>query len=497
MQIGRLRIDNNAFQIAVTLTATLLPRLGLFLFYGPVMTPDSYGYRGFAEIVLKSSDWLRDAGLNTSPMPILAFRSLGYPLIVATTMVFGGPAWPYFLVALQYAVSLCTTAFVFRLAKEFGLSPWTAVFASITFATSLQLTFDQCVLTDSLHASAIIIAFCLISCSVLIRRSISLSTAAVSGVLFATAFLLREVLQFLVIVVFPLLLVAILATRRGERWRTAISCIAVLLPLILSVSAYKGWNTYRTGYSFVTTGGQATPLYALMQAARNDPLIFSDSTPLDAMVRKMLRTYEPQEMVDINSALFREGYQAPQIAQMATAHFFKTWIERPLSMLRLLRISVSASALKLVFRPITALCDAASWARDVNQCYEYRSMYRKLFNLEFRLPWREWVSLLAMTAQNVISVLISALFYLGVPIIFARSVVAGERDLATWTVGAFWAAFVGWYLAYAATYFEDRYMAPMIPFIALGGLYVARTILNTRKIRRPRHSDAAMQAAAD
>jgi hypothetical protein len=52
-------------------------------------------------------------------------------------------------------------------------------------------------------------------------------------------------------------------------------------------------------------------------------------------------------------------------------------------------------------------------------------------------------------------------------------------------------------MAYAAINFEDRYIAPMIPFIALGGLYVARTILNTRKIRRRRLSDAAMQAAAD
>jgi hypothetical protein len=473
---------NTALWSAVAVLVIL--KIGALIAYGPVMTPDSYGYVGYAKAILRSNSWLYDAQLDSSPMPLLAFRIVGYPLFLAGAMAIGGAYWAYVAVVIQSVVSVISMVMIFRLGLSLRLSQWVSAFGALAFVTSFQFKLDQCILTDSLHASCIIIGLTLVANSILKNRAIEIGTAAIVGLLFVAAFLLRDVLQFLVVLFIPLLIAGICATRSGRRWRSIAACFLIVAPLFGAAMAYKAWNVYRTGSSFTSTAGQAAPLYALILAAQKDPDIFSGNTPLDIMFRRMMYPRNPDDWAAINGALFKEGYRAPELARMITAHFFATWKERPLSMVAMLRDSISENALKMALRPITAICETGEWANNHRVCYDYRVSYRQLMRRPFSLGPLELIALLGVTVQNFLSIVIFTLFLIGIPVLAIRSLWRRDFGPEPLVLAGFWASYIGWYLAYAVTVLDDRYIMPMIPFSIIGGLYIATDIMRRRAERK-------------
>jgi len=51
--------------------------------YGPVHTPDSYGYTGFADWILNETAWRTQLDLKDFWYPPSGFRSIGYPAFIA------------------------------------------------------------------------------------------------------------------------------------------------------------------------------------------------------------------------------------------------------------------------------------------------------------------------------------------------------------------------------------------------------------------------------
>ena len=445
----------------------------LFL-YGPIHTPDTAAYIEYAQHILASKTWLHDAGLSDSAIPLLAMRMVGYPALLAGAMAVFGEAWPYAIVLLQYALSFVTAYAIYRIAIELGLPPLFAIAVIAANLLSLSLTFDQCLLTDNLNYNLIILATATLGFGAAPGRPLSWKQALLAGVLFMLAFLIREALQFLIVVFVPLVLVRIWVAGKANWQSSIVCCVLIVAPMFTAVQAYKSWNEYRTGERLITTVPQLTILFALGKMVSIDPDIFSGTTPIDRAGKRYFKNNPFGEIGAVNHQLFTEGYKATDIARMAYAKYFDTWKERPRTMLRLFNKNISEKAAKLTVRPIGAICETMEYGTGERVCYDYRDLYRAIPSGFAGLPISAVAFFIAQTVEQTVAILIFAAFLIGTPVIVVRRFIAQRWsiDPASLLLAAFWSAYVGWTVAYGIVHVEDRYMAPVLPLSLVCGIYV-------------------------
>jgi hypothetical protein len=463
-----------------TLAVILLFKLALLLVYGPIVMPDTGDYLTYAKTILKSTDWLHEANLAGSPLP-LAYRMIGFPAILAASLKIGGSAWPYVVIAVQFALSLCACWMVYRLAFELGLTWKAAIAAVIAFATSIQLTLDQTLMTDSIHASLVIIAICLLSENIGSRLPMRLARAALAGALLALAFLLRDAMQFLFVVFLPVLAARFVVTRGGAL-RSLATCLALLLPLMATVEAYKSWNYYRSGERFVAPIGQLTILYFLTRAAQFDPDVLSGDTTLEIVARRHVRDRDSKVLniaYGVSYELFDRGYRATDVAKTSYALYFKNWREHPYAMFMVIRAHVSERLLKLAFRPLTSVCQTIEWATMVKQCQDERVLMRAALSGFADEKLATPVLFVLGSCERIISIGVSLAFILGAPLmlVFGLRRLGLAVEPSVLLIAAFWAMAIGWTAAYAAVVMEERYLAPIIPFVIVSGLVVIQRMI--------------------
>jgi hypothetical protein len=459
-------------------------KLFLLAAFGPISTPDTSGYIEYAEQILRSSAWLHDAGLSSSAMPITAVRMAGFPALIAAAMTVSGPHWPYLVIALQFILSFAAAWALYRLAQELAL-PWQIAIAAVaTFMLSFQLTLDQSLLTDSIDASCLVIATCLVADGAAGHRPLRFGAAAFAGLLLAIAFLFREALQFLVILLLPLLAVGLWSAGRDRWMHSAFACGLVLLPLAATVQLYKSWNEHRTGERFVTTVASFNFPQAVVLAAKRDAAVVAGDTPIDRAARQQITSASGawDEVVAINEALFNDGFKATDIDRMAHLQYVSAWREHPLAMLTSLQHHTSERAAKLTIRPVAAVCETIEWAGAAHRCYDYRDLYRRLPFFQ-GLPWAAPAFFVLQTTESTLAIGLFSAFLIGVPCLAVSRLLSsqGRLEPAVLTIGSFWLLYVGWFVAYASVHYEDRHMLPVIPFSILGGFYICLELFLQRR----------------
>ena len=144
--------------LALVFGAIVALKLALLAIYGPLFTPDSGGYIGYAEAIRTSRAWMSDAGLTQAAAPIFAIRMIGYPAFIVAAMTLAGGGWAYVVVVAQFVLSLYVGCRLYRLTIELGFAPLVALLATAAYLLSLPLTYDQTILTDSLYTSIIVLA---------------------------------------------------------------------------------------------------------------------------------------------------------------------------------------------------------------------------------------------------------------------------------------------------------------------------------------------------
>ena len=98
----------------------------------------------------------------------------------------------------------------------------------------------------------------------------------------------------------------------------------------------------------------------------------------------------------------------------------------------------------------------------------------------------EIAAFVVIIIQNVLSIIVSATFFVGIPIFLAlawrEGTIGADRPLLI--LAEFWAYAVGWFVIYAEVIYHDRYMMPVTPFMIFGGLTAARSLWSRhREIR--------------
>ena len=261
-------------------------------------------------------------------------------------------------------------------------------------------------------------------------------------------------------------------------------CPLVCVPLVAVYQSYELWNWHRTGERFVTTTAQVNALLSVVYAAKSEPALFGGDSVLDRYAAPILKQYKYEEAVAINDALFGDGYVATQISHLALDKYATAWRQHPLAMLNLIRIGTGENLVKLAVRPVKSACEIFEWS-DRPGCYDYRDLYRKLFHHPADMRLGEVLAFVAMTIQNALSTVLSALFFAGIPILLVMAwrarTLGADRPLAIAT--GFWMLVAGWHLISAEVIYNDRYMMPVIAFVILGGLVAANSFKNRHSKR--------------
>lgn len=82
---------------------------------------------------------------------------------------------------------------------------------------------------------------------------------------------------------------------------------------------------------------------------------------------------------------------------------------------------------------------------------------------------------LARHIERIISILISAAFIIGAPVLFYRTLKKAEYRLQSlpdqiWLITFYWLLYFGYTFAYAMVHLEQRYLLPVVPFLTIGGI---------------------------
>ena len=478
-----LRLASTPQPVLVAFVALVVLKLGVLLILAPALQFNSFGYEKYADAILSGA--FRHVDLATDPMPVTLTRMIGYPAVIAAAKVIAGRDWAWTVVLFQFAVSLWATAMVYRLARAFRLGVWLSLGVVAAQATAMQFVVDQAVLTDSLTGSTTTIATCILGLIALRRTATPLPVYVGAGALIAVAFLIRDVIAFFAIGLVPLAAAAALVEH--SRFRQLAACALVFLPLIATHFAYTEWNRVRIGAAVATSISQAALFGALVEATRYDDTIFSGSTPIDEVGRRVQKImdagqagYEAQSSI----LLHRDyGWDAVRINHEVTLAYLHAWRDHPRAMIFHIFHHISETELHQAVRPIETVRDILLWT--TGSMHDFASERAVRSGNLWMIPAviANWLS---MTA----SVVVFLAFLVITPIRLIREGWNAETSVSI----GIWCFYLTVGGLYATVHLEPRYLTPVVAgSIVIGVLNVVRVI---EFFRRPTVADVTQRSIA-
>ncbi|GGF64452.1 hypothetical protein GCM10011332_18190 [Terasakiella brassicae] len=463
----------------VVFTGLILLKLFYLFSFGPVFLPDSTGYIKFANLVLNEKEWINHVDLrNAFWQPETAFRSIGYPAFLAFNKLIFGELFDWSSIGIQITLSLYTSYLIYQLSDRFLKNEVLALFCASAHALSQGLLMDQCLLTDSLNTSLMVIVLCTISIKIIDRSPPKTATVLGLGTLILIAFSIREAGNFLQFLLWPIVLYWII--RNHPLWSMRIFLFMLFIsPIFLGVYGYKTWNEHRTDKRFITTAGQSTmffPVFKLkkqgIDALKDDPLFQGLPEyvyPLDEQV--MINSYA------INKHLHSQhNFNAVEISNYAFTTFFRLWKTYPVGMVAGTFSEIREKQLFSSFMPVETWVKTHLWARGSKPFQKRRDMMEKV-KTEGR--YELLLAYIARHLERIISILISAAFVIGGPILFYRTLKKTGYRLQNlpdqvWLITFYWLLYFGYTFAYAMVHLEQRYLLPVVPFLTISGVLILK-----------------------
>jgi hypothetical protein len=442
--------------LAAALVLLLALKLAALIAFGPTIVIDSRDYIGYADQILSGAfrhvDLASDAAIPYPPddPQLTLYRPIGYPAVVAAAKIIAPAHWATTVVLFQFAVSLFATAMVYRLARYFGLGGWVSLGVAAAYATSLQFVVDQAIASDSLCGSTMTIAACILA-EVALRRAPPLPPLALAAGAFITiSFLMRDVIALEVVGLLPLVAAAALSAQGWAR-RTSIFALA-LLPLIGTYVGYMEWNRARVGVAMITTVPQWVLLDPLIRTSQYDPTLFSGTSPIDQVGRRVAKNYTLDDSGEANRILHREyGWTAPQIAREVTRAYFRAWIDHTGAMTHHVLHFLTETQLHQAVRPTETVRDVLLW--NTGSDHE--------FGREAAVRAGNWWMIPAVIAHRLfeaISTVVFAAFLLVTPLRLVREGVTAQ----TATLAGLWVAYLTCLIMHAAVSLQPRYLLPFL-----------------------------------
>lgn len=466
--------DRKAF-LAVISIATAL-RVAAFVLFGPVYQPDSsVHFAALTTAMLEGTDWLSHADIDHIEGYNWTLRALGYPLLIAGLHQLVGNLADHVAVILQSVGSVIATGLVFRTGRAIGLGVAASFFAALAHTSSIALLFDFNILVDSIYANGLLISACLLTLGIYSGRVPSALQLLAIGLLPLAAFLVRETTLFFL----PIWAVGVVIWARQVKasWLRSLSYVLIfVLPVLLANTAYREWNRYRTGVSFLTTGAQMSMWFAPVEVARKHGVeMFSGDPRIVEAMAVALRAYPYFPMTGayaINTYLYDQGVNATEIASLASKAYVIALQNAPVTLIkdRLTRYRPRAVLLLVnASFPLESLKDFSE-QRDNTAFFDRGRAAISAGGIE-------GVTMLTWMALEIIQLGISAIlllaFIAGIPLLIMRALLLTRRlDRTLLVLGWFWCMYWGVNGAYILVSFEGRYALPTLPIACLGGMWM-------------------------
>jgi hypothetical protein len=458
---------SSAVLVPAALLLLIAAKLEILAAFGPAIAPDSRDYVGYADQVLSGEfryvDLVRDA------IPLTLYRPIGYPAVIAAAKLITPTHWDTAVVLFQFAVSIGATAMAYRLSRAFGLGLWMSLGVAAAYATSLQFVVDQGIVSDSLCASMLTIAACILAKLALRRAPPRPLVLLGPGVLIAASFLMRDVIAFVALGLVPLAMASVMGARGWPRRAAALAL--VFLPLIGSYAAYAAWNRARVGAAVVTTVSQWSLLDPLVRASRYDPTFFSGDDPIAQVGRRVAKNFTLDESLEANKILHREfGWDAVQTAHEVTRAYLRAWVEHPWAMIRHALGFLSESQLHQAVRPTETVRDVLMW--NTGSDHE--------FGREAAVRAGNWWMIPVVVANRLfegISVAVFAAFILITPLRLKREGITAETGASA----GLWFLYLTCLGLHAAVAVHPRYLLPVLAgSIVVGAVNIAWLVARWR-----------------
>lgn len=458
------------------LSVLIIVKLCFFIFVGPVFTPDSGDYARFADLIVGGGDWTTHLDLKAELISLTAFRAIGYPAFLAFCKVLAGDAWAWLAIAAQMALSVFTTTRLHAFARSLTGQPLLAMLAAGGHAIAQAFYLDQCILTDSLNASFILLAATITAQGILRRRAPTLRDAALFGGLLLVAFTLREAGAILQIALWPLLVFRCLVAGAGLG-RTALVVVVAALPVFAGVQTYKSWNQLRTGERFVTTGGQTALFRPALDLYRRGIPVFREDPLLKDAPALNGPTFETpgQAFAQINRHLAEtHDMTSLSIARYGQSMYLRHWLTYPAERVQILLSKFDRAIAYMLIMPVVAPERLILWSGGRTPLPTSSELRHTILD-KGRLDIA--AALAVRTLARILSTVVMTAFFVAVPIVFLHALkTASGRPAAmppdTVAMGGLWLFALGYFIAYGAVHLEERYLMPVTPFVFICGLAV-------------------------
>ena len=446
--------------------------------FGPLMQPDSEDYLAFARTILSGGDWFWFGSVEG----VTAFRMIGYPAVIAAAKLIAGELFDVLIVVLQSALSLVAMAQLYRVGRALAVPGWAAAFAAAAYGCGVIAVFDLNILTDGLFASLLVIVVCQLAISILEHRADRPIPILLCGALLAASVLVRDATLF----ASPLFALGAFGWGyvEGKSWQRGLrAAVTFLLPVAIVSAAYVGWNQYRTGDRFLTTGSQYALLMAPVMLEQNGIVVLREPVLREAHATTAPLADGPffDRVLEMGRWLHKEkGLGAVERGRLAMAAYLTAWREAPFPM--------ASQVLR-----------------------EYRGN-QFLLLINFAHPWRElkglsgqetnpgyrvfFAKLIADPSSKNLAVLIAELLSLALSgLVFASFVgcgvfalwrmANGARDPETIVLAWFIVLHAGFVGMYAMVHLEARYTIAMQALALVGGIAVISRAVTQMTRSRP------------
>lgn len=430
--------------------------------------PDSAGYIGFAEIMMRSFDWLHTADL-TDYQDVIHHRLPFYPFLIAVGQTFFGKSGGLvFIVMLQFALFGFSLQRFFSFMGKLNFSTITSSCVTLALAIGIPLFFTCSILTDSFYLSFGLLA--LTSTTLLFLDKATSTDKITIAVSFVFMTLLRESTLYFALAFTPFLFFMLINKNKRN---TLILAGLIFIPILAVNALLSTWNFYRTNQAFVTTGLTTALVNPILDLKNKYPKLDYVS-PLD----RYLPSTRPYQFADGLRAAehlsIEQKLDMPQLEKIIKATYFNSWSDFTLQ-----RIIISFdNALKGkpndVFNPM----------RNIQLFYEHGQTQKvprfsdlKNLNFEDGTAWGEISYVLATAFFRLLS-LVLVLF--GLYKLYLRLKTPG-REMIDWAYLCLALQAFIWWGINAAVHVEPRYIMTSYAVFALLALAPRKKVLAGEK----------------
>jgi hypothetical protein len=230
---------------------------------------------------------------------------------------------------------------------------------------------------------------------------------------------------------------------------------ATILPPLCVVAALMAWNHARIGRPVVTTTAEVNMVQPLFPLITRGLPVYAGDDAFDRAARETLTRPDFDQIAPLLQRLFaRDNMTAPELADAATARYWRAWERFPAAMLWSSVLRFQASFLKLPFAPVDTIAglDVFSGRQPSPDLVKLNLLWHR--TLAGDPTSLTWLLLVVMTRS------------VGMAVAFL-GIIGPWLPGRTWRLRALWLVCAAVPAVHMPVHLDIRYLMPVVPLLCI------------------------------